>query len=174
VIFEPGKKHLIFDISFTNYDILAPSLYQCVETTGNPLIVVSAIFAPPFTLHCHQRNVYLPVMKRFTRHTLHTVNRKHFSANILCIEPFCPQKVHNRTLLSDTTCLKHGRHFDYWNEPLNMHMRVSYLDCHEAGLCCYLGIRIVNLLRPSQLFYFHLWHIYWLSVIHTALWFDCL
>jgi hypothetical protein len=32
------------------------------------------------------------------------------------------------------------------------------LDCHEARLCCYL-------LRPLQLFYFHLWHIYWLSLI---------
>jgi hypothetical protein len=42
-----------------------------------------------------------------------------------------PTKTHNRTLL------KHGRHFDYWNQLLNMCMRVSYLDCHEVGLCCY-------------------------------------
>jgi hypothetical protein len=32
VIFEPGKKHLILDISFINIDTLVPSLYQCVET----------------------------------------------------------------------------------------------------------------------------------------------
>jgi hypothetical protein len=29
-----------------------------------------------------------------------------------------------------------------------MRMWVCYLDCHEAGLCCYLAIQIENLLRP--------------------------
>jgi hypothetical protein len=38
-----------------------------------------------------------------------------------------------------------------------MRTGVCYLDCHEAGLCCYLVIHIENLLRPLQLFYFHLW-----------------
>jgi hypothetical protein len=57
----------------------------------------------------------------------------------------------------------HGRHFDYWNQPVNPCMPVCYLDCHEAGLCCYVVIHIENLLRPFQLFYFNLWHIYWLS-----------
>jgi hypothetical protein len=28
-----------------------------------------------------------------------------------------------------------------------MRMRVCYLDCHEAELCCYLVIHIGNLLR---------------------------
>jgi hypothetical protein len=32
VIFEPGKKHLLLDISSTNTDTLVSSLYQCVET----------------------------------------------------------------------------------------------------------------------------------------------
>jgi hypothetical protein len=36
-----------------------------------------------------------------------------------------------------------------------LRMRVSYLDCHEAGLCCYQVIHKWNLLRPLQLFYFH-------------------
>jgi hypothetical protein len=31
-------------------------------------------------------------------------------------------------------------------------MRLRYLGCHEAGLCCYLVIHIENLLRPLQLF----------------------
>jgi hypothetical protein len=35
-------------------------------------------------------------------------------------------------------------------------MRVCYLDCHEAGLCCYIVIHIETLLHPLQLFYFHL------------------
>jgi hypothetical protein len=29
-----------------------------------------------------------------------------------------------------------------------MRMRDCYLDCHEAGLCCYLVINTENLLRP--------------------------
>jgi hypothetical protein len=33
-----------------------------------------------------------PVVNRFTRQTLPTVNRKHFFINILCIESSCPQK----------------------------------------------------------------------------------
>jgi hypothetical protein len=43
-----------------------------------------------------------------------------------------------------------------------MRIRVCYLDCHEAGLCCYLVIRIQTVICPLQLFYFHLWPIYWL------------
>jgi hypothetical protein len=40
-----------------------------------------------------------------------------------------------------------------------------YIDRHEYGLWCYLVIHIVTLLHPLQLFYFHLWTIYWLSLI---------
>jgi uncharacterized membrane protein len=47
---------------------------------------------------------------------------------------FLFHKKHNRTHL------KHGRHFDYWNQPLNMCMHVCYLDWHKTGLCCYLMI----------------------------------
>jgi hypothetical protein len=46
-----------------------------------------------------------------------------------------------------------------------MLMHVCYLDHHEARLCCYLVIYIENLLHPLQLFYFHLWPIYWLSLV---------
>jgi hypothetical protein len=42
-----------------------------------------------------------------------------------------------------------------------MRMRVCYLYCHEGGLCCYLVKHIENLLLRLQLFYFHLWPIYW-------------
>jgi hypothetical protein len=48
---------------------------------------------------------------------------------------------------------------------MNMRMRVWYLDCHETGLCCYLVIHIENQLHPLQLFYFHLWPIYRLSLV---------
>jgi hypothetical protein len=91
-------------------------------------------------------------VKCFMRQTLPTISRKHFFMNILCIGSFCSQKTLNGTLLFGSTHFKHGRHFDYWNQPLNMRMCV-----------CYLVIYIENLLHPLQLFYFHLWPIYWLS-----------
>jgi hypothetical protein len=75
------------------------------------------------------------------------------------------KKTHNRTMQFCSIRLKHGRHFDYWKQPLNMRMRVCYLDCHDTGLCCYLVIHLENLLCPLQLFYFHLWPIYWLSFV---------
>jgi hypothetical protein len=105
------------------------------------------------------------VMNYFTQQTLPTVNRKPFFMNILCTESFCPQNMHNRMLLFGYTLLKHGRHFDYWNQPQNIRMRFWYLDSHDAGLCCYLVICVENLLCPLQLFNFHLWPIYWLSLI---------
>jgi hypothetical protein len=46
-----------------------------------------------------------------------------------------------------------------------MRVRLCYLDCHEAELCCYLVIHTETLLRALQLFYFHLWPIYWLSLV---------
>jgi hypothetical protein len=46
-----------------------------------------------------------------------------------------------------------------------MRMRIWYLHCQEAELCCYLVIHIENLLHLLQLFYFHLWPTYWLSLI---------
>jgi hypothetical protein len=55
------------------------------------------------------------------------------------------KKMHKRTLLFGIISLKHGRHFDYRYQPLNMRIRV-----------CYLVIHIENLLRPLQLLYFHL------------------
>jgi hypothetical protein len=73
--------------------------------------------------------------------------------------------MHNRMLLSGGTLLKHSHHFDQWNQFLNMLMRVCYLECHEAGLCCYLLILIENLLSPLQLLYLHLWPIYLLSLV---------
>jgi hypothetical protein len=74
-----------------------------------------------------------------------------------------PKKTHNRTLFFGSIPLQHVRHFDCWNQTLNTLMLIFYLDCQEAGLCCYLVIHTENLIRPSELFYFHLWPIYWTS-----------
>jgi hypothetical protein len=84
------------------------------------------------------------------------------------LSPFSHKKAHNRTLLFGNTLLKNGRHFDYWNQPVNMRMRVCYVDYREAGLCCYLVIHIENLLRQLQLFYFHLCPIITYSPSHRV------
>jgi hypothetical protein len=64
-----------------------------------------------------------------------------------------PIKTHNRQLLFGSIPFYHGLHFDYWIQPLNMRTSVCYLDCHDAGLYCYLVIHIQNLLCPLQLFH---------------------
>jgi hypothetical protein len=158
------KKHLYFDIYSTNNDTIVPSLYQCVETRS---IEVFWLLSQPlphlrFNLFVLEK-ISRPSRYRLMRHTLPTVNMKHLFMNILCIGSFFPQKKNNRTLLFGSI-LNHGRQFDYWNQPLNIRMRICYLDCHEGGLCWYLVIHIYveNLLRPLRLFYCHLWPIYWL------------
>jgi hypothetical protein len=168
VIFEPGK-------TFISQRILHQHWYTCpvaFSVRRNPqhrslLTVVSATSA---------------VVYRFTWQTLPTVNRKHFCMNILCIESFWPENTHNRTLLFVSTLLKHGRHFDYWNHPLNMSMCVCYLDFfllwkkvkYKNGLgnpnpalswrwTVLLPSDIHRkLLRPLRLVHFHLCPIYWL------------
>jgi hypothetical protein len=62
--------------------------------------------------------------------------------NIFCIESFCPQKRTTEICSSVeyTSCM----------------VAILTTDCHEAELCCYLMIHIGNILRPLQLFYFHL------------------
>jgi hypothetical protein len=82
------------------------------------------------------------------------------------LSPFAhKKKKHNRTLFFSIALLEHGHHFGYWKQPMNMSMRLCYLACHDAGLCCYLVVHIESLLRPLPLFYFHLWCIYWLFVV---------
>jgi hypothetical protein len=166
--------------TFISQHILHQHWYTCpiaLPMRRNPqhrssLTVVSATSTPPFQPLRHQRNLCHPVVNRFTRQTLPTVNMKRFFINILCVESVCPQKKKSITerCSSVVTLLKHGRHFDYWNQSLNMSIRVCYLDCHEAGLCCYVVIHIENLLHPLQLLYFHSGSIYWLSLVqHCAI-----
>jgi hypothetical protein len=168
--FEPGKKQLFLDISLHQHRYTGPIdlLVRRNPHHKSYMCVVSAISTLPFQRLRHLRNVCHPVVNHFMPQTLPTVNRKHFFMNILCIESFCLQKTHNRTLLFGSTFVKHGRPFGYWNQPLNMRMRIRYLDCHAAGMCCYLVIHIENLLRPLQLLYFHLWHNCWLFLVHRG------
>jgi hypothetical protein len=157
---------------FISRHILHQHRYNCpiaLPVRRNPqhrsfLTVVSATSALPFQTLRHQWNVCHPVVKYFTRQTLPTINRKHFFMKILCIESFCPQK---RTTEHCSSVVIAQVLSPFWllNQPLNFSMHVCYLDCHEAGLCCYLDIHTENLLHPLELFYFHLWPIYWLSFV---------
>jgi hypothetical protein len=166
------KKHLFHDIS-CDIGKLVPSLYQCVETR---IIEVFRLLPQPLP-HIRFNHFVIsetfatfldPAPKCFTRHTLPTTIRKHFFMSNLCFESFYSQKTHNRTLFFRST-LKYGRHFDYWNQPLNTGMRVCYLDSHEAGLCYHLVIHIENICLPLQPFYFYLWLIYWVFFVFNWL-----
>jgi hypothetical protein len=152
-------------ISFTNIDTLNIALPMHRNPQHRSLLTVdSATSAPHFQPLRHQRNVCHPVVNCFTRQTHPGRN---FFVNILCIESFFLPKTDNKTLLFGSIALMQVCHFVYWYLPLNMRFSACYLDCHEAGLCCYLVIHIENLLRPLQLFYFHLWPIYWLSLVEA-------
>jgi hypothetical protein len=147
--------------TFTNIDILDPSLSQCIETRS---IEVFWLLSQPLPHLVGHHLELSKVLQRFSRpicELLYAINTSHrkqeiFLYDILCIESFWPQKYITERCLS-AVLIKHRRHVDYWNQPLNM--RVCYLDCHEAGLCCYIIIHIENLLHQLQPFYFHLWPI---------------
>jgi hypothetical protein len=100
-----------------------------------------------------------PLVNRFRRQTLSTVNMKHFFMNILCIETFCSQG---------------NAEYDAalrWN---NSQARSPFLLLKPASECAHahllrrlswicsvlLPSDTKTLLRPLQLFYFHLWPIY--------------
>jgi hypothetical protein len=165
------EKHLFLDVSPTNIDTLVPSLYDCVETRSIEVYwLLSANSAPPFQPLRHQPNVCH--VSRPSCEPLYTTNISHRKQETFLYEyplhsDLLPtkEKTLNRTLLFGDTHLKHGCHFGYGNQPLNIRIYVLYLDCHKAGLCCYLVIHIGNLLRQLQPFYFHLWPIYWFSLV---------
>jgi hypothetical protein len=138
-------EHLFLDIFSTNFDTLVPSLYQFLETRSIEVFWLLSQPLPHLNLKLFSFSetsaTFLdPAVNRFKRQTLPSLNRRHFFVNILCIESLSPLNTHNIILLFGSTAFKHGRHFDYWNQPLNMGMRVCYLDYHEAELYCYLVI----------------------------------
>jgi hypothetical protein len=121
-----------------------------LQVRRNPRALKSWLLSQPLPHLVGYHLLFSNVIERISRPSckpLYPTNCSHskpetFLYEYFCIEPFCPQETHNITLLFGSTLLKEGRHFDYWNHPLNTHMRNCYLDCHEAGLCCYLVIHI--------------------------------
>jgi hypothetical protein len=161
------EKYLFLDIFTANINTLVPSLYQYVKTRS---IEVFWLLSQPlpllrFNLFVISETFITKVaISRPRCKTLYAINTSQSKRETFIYEyPLHwvrQQKTHNSSLIFRNTLFKHCRHFGYWNKPLNMRMRVCYLDYHETGLCCYLVIHIENLLRPLQLFYFHLWHVY--------------
>jgi hypothetical protein len=99
---SPVPEHVTFGV-IVGLKTPYTSQYTCpiaLPVRRNPkhwrLLIVSATSAPPFQPLRHQRKVCHPVLNRFTRHTLPTVNRKYFFMNILCIEFFCSQRTIER------------------------------------------------------------------------------
>jgi hypothetical protein len=158
VIFQPGKKTFIspptlIHLSRRFTSVSKPAAYksfglllQLLPHLRFNLFVVSETFA--IQLYIALRDKHYPTL---------TGNISLWIS--FALSPFANRWMQNRTLRFGST-VNHSRHFDYWNQPLNMLMCVCYVACHEAGLYSYLPIH--KLLLPLQLFYSHLWPIYWL------------
>jgi hypothetical protein len=109
------------------------SVLSVVSATSAPGRASSATFERPWA------NVSSQLWTAYAKNISHR-KEEHIFINIFCIESSCTQETHNRTLLFCSRHPKHGRLFGYWNQPLNMRMRVSYLDYHRTGLYCYLVV----------------------------------
>jgi hypothetical protein len=59
---------------------------------------------------------------------------------------------------------KHGRHFDYWNQPLNMHMRVCYLLSWSWTVLLPNDTHIKRFTSITAV-YLHLWPVYCLTLV---------
>jgi hypothetical protein len=160
------EKHLFLDIlhqHWYNCPIALPVLLN--PQHESVLTVVSAASAPDRTSSATIERPSGDLSTQLWTAVRDISHRKQETfMSILCIESFCPLKTHNGTLLFGSR-LKHGSHFDYWNQPLNLRMCVCYLDCHESGVRCCLMMHIETLLRPLQLFFLRLWIICRFSLI---------
>jgi hypothetical protein len=157
-------------MSSTKTDTLVPSLYERIETRSTEVLLSQPL--PHLVGHHLLLSNVLKINSWPTCESLYMTNTPHHKHKtkhktfIYFINIFCIVVLPIKTLLFGSTLLKHGRHVDYWNQPLTM--CIWYLDFHEAGLCCYLVIHTKNLLCPLQLFYFHLWPTYRFPLIYLT------
>jgi hypothetical protein len=162
VIFEPLKK--IF-ISRHIVHQLVQTLYQCAETRS---IKVFDCSLNHFRTWSRISATSEPPWEDVSTQLWTVLRHKHFppqTGNISLWIPFALSSFAHEKRRKE-------RRYSvvYSSSPvgilaLNMRMRVCYLNCHEAWLCCYLLIHTENLLRPLELLYFQLWPIYWLSLV---------
>jgi hypothetical protein len=164
------KKHLFLDIFSTNTDTLVPSLYQCVETRSTEIFWLLSQPIPHlrFNLFVISETIATfldSVLNRFTRQTLPPVNRKYFFMNILCIESFLSTEIAQQNA-SFRYCTPQARSSFWLLKPASEHAHARLLP----RLSCNWAVLLPsdthkNLFRPLQLFYFHLWPIYLLSLV---------
>jgi hypothetical protein len=138
-------------ISSTNIHRVLPSLYQCVETRS-----IEVAF-----------HVSCPSCEPLYATNLSHRKQEYFFMNILCIESFT-QKTRIRERCSSVVHASSTVEILTYETSLWTCARVCYLNCHETGLYYYLMIHIGNLLHLLQLFYFHLWPTYWLSLVNNG------
>jgi hypothetical protein len=174
------KKHLFLDISSTNTDTIIVALpVRRNPQHGSLFDYCLSHFRTTVSTFFSSARRLPPRRDRFTRQTLSTVNRKHFFMTSLCIESCCPQKTHNETLLFGSVpqalspfwllkpASEHAharllpRPFLFWKNKCvykkglaNAHP-TRYLDCHEAGLCCYLVIQKTYYIHYSYFTYIY-------------------
>jgi hypothetical protein len=151
------ENNLFLDISSTNIDTLVSSLYRCVETRSIEVFWLLSHSLPHLIgRHLKLSNVNERISQPSSEPLYATNTSHHIHDTFLYEYPF-----HWVVLLTKNAqqndALRYFRHFDYWNQPLNMSMRVCYLYCHEAGLCCYLAIRMKPITSVTVVF--HLWPI---------------
>jgi hypothetical protein len=108
------------------------------------LSVVSVTPAPPFQTLRHKENFCHPVVNRFTRQTLPTVNRKHFFMNIHCTECFCTHTNQNAALRQYTPQAR-----SFWLlKPASEHANVRLLPRPSSSWTVLLTIDIHR--KPSM------------------------
>jgi hypothetical protein len=126
-----------------------PTLIHLSSASKPASIEVFWLLSQPFPRLCFNLFVISGTFDTKVEPLYATYTSRHKQETFLYEHPLhwvlLPTKTPNRTLLFGNTLLRHGTQFDYWNQSLNMSMRVCYLDCHEVGLCCYLVIHIENL-----------------------------
>jgi hypothetical protein len=123
-------------ITFISWHIFPEHRYICpiaLPLRPNPqhrsLWLLSQPLPHPVAHHLRLSNV-LEIISRHTCELLYTTNtfqgKKDISSWISFeISPFAHRKTRNRKLFFGRIHLKHGSHFDNWNQPLNMRMRVA-------------------------------------------------
>jgi hypothetical protein len=132
--FRNGKKIFISRHILHQHLYTCPSFYQCVETRS---IKVFWLLSQPLRISV---STFSSSAKQLPScEPLYATNISHRKQETFLYKYYLhwallPIKAHNRTLLFVVQSSSTVAILDYWNQPLNMRMRVSYLDCHEAEL----------------------------------------
>jgi hypothetical protein len=125
VIFEPGKK------TFISRHILQQHWYTCPIALPVHVNLQHRSYWLLSQPLLHLRFNLFVISETFATkaESLYATNTSYRKQETFLHEypfhwVFLPIKTHNKTLLFGSKNLKYCRHFDYWNQPLNMRMRV--------------------------------------------------